>query len=63
MPKCQCEHAAHFPDDWEVQVTPNGNPGHKYGVAFLPAAIRTVQTTYGAFNVCRDCAADCHGEG
>lgn len=39
--------------------TPNGNPGHKYGVRFHELAVVNVKTPYGTFRVCRDCADDC----
>lgn len=55
---CQCEHVAHFE---RHLFTPNGNPGHSYGVNFLTEWLQTVPTTYGPFTVCPDCARDCHG--
>jgi hypothetical protein len=54
---CECEHAAHFED--EQARTPNGNPGHKYGVRFAPRAMHVAKTTGGTFTVCRDCFTDC----
>lgn len=56
--KCQCEHACHFDSS---QRSPNGNPSHKYGIAFHDSYMLYVSTTYGTFYVCRDCAEDCHG--
>lgn len=54
---CQCEHAAHFPD--EGKRTPNGNPGHDYSQRFASTFIHRVKTTGGTFDVCRDCFTDC----
>lgn len=56
--ECRCEHAAHFHD--EPALTPNGNHGHEYGVEYYSHFIVTVQTPYGKFKVCRDCASDCY---
>lgn len=58
---CQCEHRAHAaqPHNW---MTPNGNPGHKYGVAFDRQQVVEVKTPFGRFTVCKDCAADCLAE-
>lgn len=55
---CQCEHEAHF----ARVFTPNGNPGHRYGSGFAETYLETVETEYGRFEVCRDCAHDCHGK-
>ncbi len=55
---CNCEHAAHF-DQPEIK-TPNGNPGHEYGVKVALAYLTAIETTYGAFTVCENCATDCH---
>lgn len=59
---CECEHIAHQPREKGQlrSTTPNGNPGHKYGVQYFNHAIVQVQTTWGKFWVCRDCAADCY---
>ena len=56
MAKCQCEHIAHVKKD---KRTPNGNPGHRYGVDFNTLYITTVKTHYGTFTICRDCERDC----
>jgi len=53
---CECEHIAHCEKN---ERTPNGNPGHDYGASF--AQLEAVQTWYGAFFVCKDCAEDCYG--
>lgn len=53
---CQCEHVAHFEHE---RRTPNGNPGHDYGVQF--ATVIRVATDYGVFAVCLDCWRDCWG--
>ena len=63
--KCQCEHAAHFLEHERVQrvpapLTPNGNPGHRYGQDFSDLFIVGVRTPYGTFSVCKDCARDCY---
>lgn len=58
MMECECEHAAHFPED--KKLTLNGNPGHKYGAKFSPDYIVPVKTPYGIFRVCKDCANDCY---
>lgn len=55
---CECEHAAHFHDEGR-QLTPNGNPGHKYGVKYALSYIEPRKTVNGTFHVCRDCARDC----
>ena len=52
---CACEHVAHFETG---RFTPNGNPGHTYGVRF--AQLVHVATVFGSFAVCADCARDCH---
>lgn len=60
---CECEHAAHFPEDVPetgVTHTPNGNPAHNYGAVFVESNVVGVRTPYGIFHVCRDCAADCY---
>jgi hypothetical protein len=54
---CECEHVAHLDG---AKRTPNGNPGHDYGARFAPGYLTEIQTTYGKFRVCRDCATDCH---
>lgn len=58
---CTCEHRAHFPADATLSHprTPHGNPGHVYGTRYVQRYIRPVQTPYGTFHVCLDCAADC----
>lgn len=56
LTSCQCEHTAHIA---ERAMTPNGNPGHRYGVNFFDTNLTTVKTPYGTFRVCRDCRADC----
>jgi hypothetical protein len=52
---CECEHAAHFD---RTARTPNGNPGHDYGVGFAIGV--KISTPYGTFRVCESCARDCH---
>jgi hypothetical protein len=54
--KCECEHESHFGESY----TPNGNPGHSYGARFSENFLRKVQTPYGQFTVCTDCANDCY---
>jgi hypothetical protein len=56
---CECEHAAHL-DKTHTILTPNTDPGHRYGMAFYPHCMVTVQTPYGKFRVCQSCAADCY---
>lgn len=51
---CECEHAAHL---YAGELTPHGNPGHKYMQRFMQLA--PVKTAYGTFRVCPDCAKDC----
>lgn len=58
---CECEHACHFPD--EHKLSPNGNPGHRYGAKFAPRYLVAVTTPWGTFLVCKDCDKDCHGGG
>ena len=58
---CQCEHAAHFANS--TAVTPNGNPGHRYGVRFFLSYLETFSTPYGTFLICLDCKQDCAGVG
>ena len=55
--RCQCEHLAHF--EHEVP-TPKGNPGHLYGDLFLRRHLVRVETPFGVFNLCPECAQDCH---
>lgn len=52
MHECQCEHAAHF----DKTLTPNGNPGHAYGVDFYQDQLVRVSPSY---ELCKDCASDC----
>lgn len=54
--KCECENVCHFDAN---EGSPNGNPGHLYGIKFYGAYMRTVRTSYGEFRVCKDCAEDC----
>jgi len=54
---CKCEHEAHFD---RKKRTPDGNPTHKYGMRYAMSYLRRVQTPYGIFTVCRDCAEDCY---
>lgn len=54
-PHCECEHAAHFGRG----LTPNTNPGHKYGQDFVVQALTPVKTAHGTFNMCPDCLNDC----
>jgi hypothetical protein len=56
---CRCEHIAHTAREAR---TPNGNPGHSYGVRFSPSLLRDLKTPYGVFRVCADCADDCLAE-
>jgi hypothetical protein len=55
---CECEHVAHSRN--REHLTPNGNPGHKYGVRYALSYLVKVKTTYGTFEVCKDCADDCY---
>jgi hypothetical protein len=63
---CECEHIAHGdmfgkPEDiaFRNRTTPNGNPGHKFGAKYDSSYLQTVNTIYGTYHVCRDCAQDC----
>lgn len=56
MRKCECEHQSHMDKDMH---TPNGNPAHKYGVAYSNRYMQDVKTPFGTFHVCKDCAEDC----
>lgn len=56
MTRCECEHLAHLE---KGIITPNGNPGHKYGATFSQLHMQVVETPYGSFYVCSDCAHDC----
>lgn len=57
---CQCEHGSHFLNgDYGATQTPNGNPGHAFGIKYFERYLRIVKTTYGRFEVCKDCAEDC----
>lgn len=63
MHSCQCEHVAHLDYDKRPQpLTPNGNPSHKYGARFHDSYLGGVETPYGKFVVCKDCARDCLAE-
>jgi hypothetical protein len=53
---CECEHKSHFDKN---KLTPNQNPAHLYGVKFSTNYLRKVETLYGSFVVCKDCAEDC----
>ena len=53
---CECEHSAHFNI---MFTTPNGNPAHGYGKEFNEQLMHKVQTPYGEYHVCLDCATDC----
>lgn len=55
--RCQCEHISH--EDC-TRLTPKGNTGHAYGLRVPIGEIVTVSTAYGTFQVCFDCARDCH---
>lgn len=58
--RCQCEHIAHTNRDRLPRpTTPNGNPGHGYGVKFREHYLGKVDTPLGTFVVCKDCAEDC----
>jgi len=54
LKSCECEHISHIERD---RLTPNGNPGHKYGQSFY--AIEPVKTICGTFHLCKDCREDC----
>ena len=54
--RCECEHIAHT--DRHAQ-TPKGNPGHRYGQTFKRWYMAEVDTIFGRFYVCSDCARDC----
>jgi len=60
---CECENVCHDPESRTVSgkriLSPNGNPGHDYGIKFFPRFLRKVKTAYGTFNVCTHCAEDC----
>jgi hypothetical protein len=58
--ECECEHASHFPE--EKKLSPNGNPNHKYGQGYCAHYMVTVQTPFGKFTVCRECADDCYAQ-
>lgn len=53
---CECEHRSHFKDSGEL--SPNGNPGHKYGVHYQRGMV-AVKTGFGTIIVCEDCNTDC----
>lgn len=58
---CQCEHRCHESSGKRTvpaPLSPAGNPGHRYGAKFYD--VQPVITTYGKFNLCRDCREDCH---
>jgi len=56
---CECEHVCHE-HGGPFKLSPNGNPGHKYGASkFAAGFIIPVKTSCGTFNVCKDCAEDC----
>lgn len=59
---CECEHSCHFHDTGKL--SPNGNPGHRYGQPFAESYIVRVRTDGQTERVCKDCANDCrvHGE-
>lgn len=58
---CECEHACHHADTGAV--SPNGNPGHRYGAKFVVGKLVTVRTDGQTERVCPDCAADCRQNG
>ena len=60
LPKCECEHLAHFDRDAR---TSSMNPGHSYGRRFAPGDMREVRTEFGAFQVCKECSDVCLGSG
>lgn len=69
--RCQCEHICHTtqlerglvtPDPlgkYPHSLSPNGNPGHFYGIKFFERYLQTVHTPHGDFELCQDCAKDC----
>lgn len=54
---CECEHASHFDKNC---LSPDGNPGHRYGAKFVARYVTVVKTSCGPYRVCRDCADDCN---
>lgn len=63
MVRCECEHISHMfkkGDRGNHPHTPNGNPGHIYGVAYYPWFCQPTHTTGGTFNLCKWCREDCH---
>ncbi len=54
--QCECEHISHFERN---RRSPNGNPTHKYGRLYAESYMVSMDTEYGAFRVCKDCAEDC----
>jgi hypothetical protein len=55
---CECEHICHFEKD---KRSPNGNPGHNYGIKFVERKMQEVKSTLGLHSTfyCMDCANDC----
>lgn len=56
---CRCEHSGHFALGGK---TPNGEPSHEYGALFPSERVKSLLTTYGTFQLCENCAVDCHWE-
>jgi len=54
--RCQCEHIAHFDT---TKQTPNGNPAHPYEINYFESYLTRINTNYGTYLVCKDCAKDC----
>lgn len=54
---CECEHAAHFTEGFDSFGATVKGIRHEYGSTFY--AVTRVQTPYGAFTVCQECADDC----
>lgn len=47
---CECENAIH---------AVLGSKTHRYGMKCYPENLQVVQTKYGAFKVCKECANSC----
>lgn len=63
MHSCQCEHVAHTEREKRPQpLTPNGNVSHAYGARFHDNYLGGVETPFGVYVVCKDCARDCMAE-
>lgn len=60
--RCECEHVCHSTDcNITDKPSPNGKmDNHYYGK--IVDTLVSVQTLYGAFQVCLDCFEDCYNK-